>query len=139
MVLHKDGILKRFSLVVYPIDIVVAIGDVEEEVNNHFAPNDEDANWIEGPKPPSAAKTYNIHGNEDGMECIMIWLPDKESCTGSYFCHEVGHAALEVFKYIEALVDYENQEPFCYLLQTIFRFVNGAFYEWKEFLEKENN
>ena len=135
MILNEKGILKEFELVIYPIHFVAVIGGVdEEELNKEYAPNNEKANWIGSPIGSSAASTYCVHRKDDMQECVMIWIPSLDNCTGSYMAHESGHATLEIFNYIGATINPdEDQECFCYLLGTIFRMLNGAFYELKDY------
>ena len=138
MILNEKGIVKEFELVIYPIHFVAVIGEVDEdEINKAYAPNNEMANWIGCPQEGAAASTYCVHRKDDNQQCVMIWIPKLENCTGSYMAHESGHAALEIFKYIGATINpEEDQECFCYLLGTVFRLLNGAFYELKEFKPK---
>ena len=135
MVLNEKGIIKEFELVIYPLHFVAVIGDVdEEELNKEYAPNYEKANWLGRPTGSTAASTYCVHRKDDMQECVMIWIPSLDNCTGSYMAHEAGHATLEIFNYIHATINpEEDQECFCYLLGTIFRLLNGAFYELKDF------
>jgi hypothetical protein len=138
MVLNEKGILKRFNLVVYPIDFVVAIGKVEEEVNKYFSPNNEAANWIVTPSDGTAGSTYCVHDKEDNQLCVMVWIRNLDECKGSTFAHECGHGALEIFNYIGATINPdEEQECFCYLLGTLFRLLNGAFYEYRDYKPKK--
>ena len=137
MVLNEKGIIKQFSLVVYPIDIVIVIGDMENEVNDLYAPDDEEDNWIGAPPLSVGVRQYNVHTKADMQECILLWSPTIENCAGHYICHDSGHAALEIFKFIGGIVDFDNQEPFCYLLGAIYRLFVGAYTEYKEFLEKK--
>ena len=137
MVLNEKGILKRFNLVIYPIDFVVAIGEVEKEVNNSFAPNVEHAIWIAGPKEDAGGTTYCVHDKKNSQKCVLVWIRNLEECRGSVFAHECGHAALEIFNYIGATINpEEDQECFCYLLGTLFRLLNGAFYELRDYKPK---
>lgn len=138
MVLNEKGILRQFSLVVYPIDLVVAIGDMEDEINKRYIPRDKQYDWLSPPPEEVAEAVYNVEEKETGLYCLMIWIPKIDDCKGSYFCHESGHLAIEIFKYIGAHIDYDNQEPFCYLLGTIFRLINGAFYELKDYKPKKS-
>ena len=133
MVLNEKGIIKEFELVVYPINFVVVIGDMETEVNKDYATNEEDGNWISGPPPGVAGRTYVIHDTDTNQLEVMIWIPSLEECKGSIFAHESCHAAMEIFNYIGATVDLENQEPFAYLTGNLFRLLNGAFYEFKDY------
>lgn len=137
MVLSEKGILKEFELVVYPVPIVVAIGNVDKEVNNEYIPLDEHYDTIGKPGEGYGATTYHVKDRESQRFCLLVWFPDLESCRGSFMCHEAGHTALEIFRYVEARVDFDNQEPFCYLLGSIFRLINGAFHEYQEYLEKK--
>ena len=137
MVLNEKGILKEFELVVYPVPIVMVIGDLEKEVNHFYSPLDEDYSVIGKPGENFGATTYHVRNKESQRFCLLVWFPDTDNCRGSFMCHEAGHMALEVFKYVEARVDFENQEPFCYLLGNIFRLINGAFHEYQEYLEKK--
>ena len=136
MVLNEKGIIKQFSLVVYPIDIVAVIGDMEQEVNKIYAPDDPDCNYIGAPPLSVDVRTYNVHNKKTMRMCILLWSPTKEHCTGHSICHDSGHAALEVFKYIGGIIDYEDQEPFCYLLGAIYRLFTGAYNEYKSYKPK---
>ena len=137
MVLNEKGILQQFDLVIYPVQLVIAIGDLEKEINRFYRPYHEQYNHIGLPGDNPAA-TYNVRNKKTNDVACLIWIPKTDDVKGSYLCHEAGHVALEIFKYVGAHVDYDDQEPFCYLLGTIFRLINGAFYKWKEFCEKKN-
>ena len=137
MILNEKGILKEFDLVVYPINIVAVIGDMEKEVNDIYAPNIEDCNWIEIPSLSTGMRTYLVHRKDNCQMCVLLWTPTFEGCSGHYICHDAGHAAFEVFNYIHADVSFDDQEPFCYLLGTIYRLFNGAYFEYKDFLDKK--
>lgn len=50
---------------------------------------------------------------------ILIRFRHKSDMTCEEIAHESGHAALEVFRYVEAKVDFDNQEPFTYLIGFI--------------------
>lgn len=138
MVLNKKGIIQEFDLVIYPVRLVIAIGDLEKEINRFYKPYEEEYNYIVQPKESStAASTYRIRNKKTGDCALLIWIPDVDNVKGSYLTHESGHVAIEIFKYVGALIDYDNQEPFCYLLGNIFRLCNNAFYHWKDFVEKQ--
>ena len=128
MILNDSGILKEYDLVTWPVNLVVAIGNIEEEINNLYVPSDTKYNYIGGPNYKGGT-TYNVTNKETGAECCLIWFIKKENCVGSLISHEAGHVALEIFKYTNSIVDFENQEPFCYLLGNIARLVIGTVYE----------
>ena len=109
MVLNEKGILKEFDLVVYNQDIVAVIGGMEDTVNRYYKPTDEKFNWIAAPDEGHPMATYDVINKKTGVICYMIWCSNPELFRGSYLCHETGHATLELFKYIGAHVDYDDQ------------------------------
>ena len=139
MILNEKGILQQFDLVIYPVILVIAIGDLEKEINRFYKPYDEQYNYIAPPKSSrTAATTYQVLNKKTNDPACLIWIYKTEEVRGSYLCHESGHVALEMFDYVGAHIDYDNQEPFCYLLGAIFRLCNNAFYHWKDFVEKKS-
>lgn len=126
--MKKQAALKQYNLVIYPIDFVVAIGDVEEEVNNTYKPYEEGYNHIAPPQDHSDAATYRVKNN-DGTPCIMCWFKDVENFTSSMVTHECDHAAMEIFLYIGSEVNLKDQEPFCYLAGNLARLAVGTFYD----------
>lgn len=138
MIQNKEGCLRQFDLVIYPTPFVVAIGNVEKEINRKYAPYNSNYNYIAKPSP-NPAVTYELRNNKTGCKHILVWFSCADDCRGSYMAHECGHAALEIFKYIGARVDYDDQEPFCYLLGTLMRMTNQTAYEYREFLEKQKS
>lgn len=139
MILNEKGILKEFDIVVYPVPVVVAIGDVYKKVNAAYSPLDKDCDVIGQPEKEFGATTYHVRNKETTQFCLLVWFPDIDKCRGSFFAHEAGHISLEIFKYVEAYMDYVNQEPFCYLLGNVFRLINATFYEYKEYLENKKS
>lgn len=138
MILNERGIIKQFGLVVYSQDIVAVIGDMEEYVNKYYKPKDDKYIKFAAPDEGYPMATYDAIEKKTGVICYMIWCPDVEQFKGSYLCHECGHVTLELFKYIGAHVDYDDQEPFCYLLGTVFRLISGAYFDYKEYLDKKS-
>lgn len=121
------GIIKQFNIVIYPVDFVVVIGDMEEEVNKKYVPFNEEYNYITPPKGTGA--TYRVKEEETEIPCIMVWIKDMQECTSSIISHECGHAALEIWSFIGSEVSLDNQEPFCYLLGNLVRLTVGTFYD----------
>ena len=136
MVLNEKGILQEFDLTIYPVCLIIAIGDLEKEINRFYKPYDEQYNRI-GFLRDNPAATYQVRSKKTNDVACLIWIPKTDEVRGSYLCHEAGHVALEVFKYVGAHVDYDDQEPFCYLLGAVFRLCNNAFYHWKDFMESK--
>ena len=138
MVLNERGIIKQFDLVIYPVDVVVAIGDIKVELEKRYRPADDSYVGFGCPTEENPAKVFEAIQKGTDTPCSLIWIKDLDACRGSYICHETGHSSLDIFSFIGAKVELDNQEPFCYLLGNIFRLINGAFYEYKEFLEKKS-
>ena len=134
MILNEKGILQQFDLVIYPVPLIIAIGDLEKEINRYYKPYQSQYNYIAYLEDDTGAVTYQVRDKKNNEYCLMIWFPTTD-ITGSYLCHECGHVTLEIFKYINAHVDYDNQEPFCYLLGSIFRLCSNAFYHWKDYMK----
>lgn len=138
MVLKDKGIIQEFDLVVYPIGVVLVIGILTEEVNRLYKPYDEKYNWIAPSEcEDTPMSTYLVRNKKTGNCCCLIWAYNPEEFRGSYLCHEAGHAAQEIFKYIGAKADFNNQEPLCYLLGSIFRLCNNAYWHWKDFVDSK--
>ena len=137
MILNERGILQQFDLVIYPVMLVIAIGDLEKEINRFYKPYDEQYNHIAFPGNNPAA-TYQVRNKKTNDAACLIWIPKTDDVRGSYLAHEAGHVTLEVFKYVGAHVDYDDQEPFCYLQGAVFRLCNNAFYHWRDFMDKKS-
>lgn len=129
MILNEKGIIKQFNLVVYPVDFVVVIGDMEEEVNTLYQPYEEAYRNAHIAPPTSTGSTYRVIERETGIPCVLIWIEKKEEFTSSIVAHECGHVALEIWCFIKSEVSLTNQEPFCYLLGNLVRLAVGCFYE----------
>lgn len=129
MVLNEKGILQQFNLVIYPIDYVVVIGDMEKEINKLYQPYENGYEDAYIAPPSKAGATYRVKERSTGIPCIMVWIGKKEEFTSSIICHECGHALLELWLYIGSEVSLTNQEPFCYTLGNLVRLAVGCFYE----------
>lgn len=129
MVLNEKGILQQFNLVIYPIDFVVVIGDMEDKVNALYQPYEEEYKDAHIAPPSSTGTTYRVKERSTGVACVLIWIGKKEEFTTSIVAHECTHAALEIWCYIRSEVSLTNQEPFAYLLGNLVRLAVGCFYE----------
>lgn len=134
MVLNKKGIIKEFELVVYPYHIVAVLGDMEEEVNKLYKPLDEGYDVIGKPKEGADATTYHVRNKESSICSELIWFCDEKSICNSNITHESNHAALDIFAFIGAELNYNDQEPFCYLSGAISRLISGTY---KEYLDSK--
>lgn len=129
MILNKKGILKQYNIVIYPVDFVVVIGEMEEEVNNLYMPYEEEFKDAHIAPPSKTGCTYRVKERATEIPCIMVWIGKKDECTSSIVTHECDHAALDIFAYIGAKITYEDQEPFCYLAGNLVRLAVGCLYE----------
>lgn len=129
MVLNEKGNLKQFNIVIYPVDFVVAIGELEDEVNKYYRPYEEEYADAHIAPPRTTGCTYRVKERETDIPCVLVWFRSIEEFTGSIVTHEVNHAALEIFQYIGAKVNFDDQEPFCYLSGNLARLAIGCFYE----------
>lgn len=134
MILNSKGILQEFDLVIYPVNLVVAIGDMEKEINANYKPWEEEYNYIGSYNCP--ASTYRVRNKKTNDHACLIWFPHIEDVNAPYMAHESSHVAMEVFKYIGAKANLDDQEPFCYLLDAITRLLNKAFHTLQDHLTK---
>lgn len=137
MIFKNKGIIEEFNTIIYPLRIVVAIGDVEKEVNNSFKPRDARYNYIAPRVEACEASVYEVEKKKDGGFYDLLWIYRPKDYSTNILAHECGHLALDVFSYIGARVDYENQEPFCYLLGAIAKFVNSTYYKYIDSLSDD--
>lgn len=128
-VLNEKGILQQFGLVIYPVDFVVVIGELEEKVNELYEPYEEEYKKAYIAPPSTTGTTYRVRERTTGTPCILIWIGKKEEFTTSIVTHECAHAALEIWRYISSEVSLTNQEPFCYLLGNLARLAVVTFYD----------
>lgn len=131
----KKGILKRFSLVIYPVSFVVAIGDVEKEINEQFKPYGDDG-YLVFSEGNYLAFTYRVEDKETSEIYSMVWFKDASCFTASNVAHECVHSALDIYDYIGAEADTKNQEPFAYLVGNLARLASGTFKELKDSKKK---
>ena len=72
MILNEKGIIKQFNLVIYPVDFVVVIGEMEEEVNTLYQPYEKGYEDAHIAPPSSTGVTYRVRERETGISCILI-------------------------------------------------------------------
>lgn len=137
MIFKDKGIIEEHINQIYPNILVVAFGDLEQEVNKYYKPYDTDYNWIAKPREISNAATYQITNKKTLDNGLLVWFSSMDKYSTKTLCHESGHVALEMFAYIKEKLSTEYQEPFCYLLGYIGKCINNTFYKYKEYLEKQ--
>lgn len=130
----KQNIIETYYLTVYPVKVVVAIGEgLKKTINKRFIPLEEEYKdaVITYPKECDAA-TYMLRERGKYQLVSLIWAEDPKYFTGSKMAHEATHAALDIFSKIHAEVDMDNQEPFAYLVGAIMKMVNNTFYKFED-------
>ena len=141
MILKDKGILQRYETKIYPVVLIVAIGDLENEVNKFYKPYEPEYNWISKPKKISLATVYRVTNKKTKDYGLLVWFPTMDNYSAKTLCHESGHVALEIFARIKAEISIVHHEPFCYLLGYIAKCINTTYYNYREYLDrqKENN
>lgn len=110
--MHKN-ILHKLNLVVYPSTVWVAIDCSDEFLSKKFK---EQFN----PMPDKlAACVYTISGD------ILMRFREEACLTPIYITHESVHASLYIFDYMGCKVDFDNQEPFAFLVDCIAGFCDN--------------
>ena len=94
MILNEKGILQEFDLVIYPVQLIIAIGDLEKEINRFYKPFDEQYNRIGFPGDNPAAnyhfRNYYIYSwhdlekYEEEIKSICTLLKMRAYCSVNY-------------------------------------------------------
>ena len=63
------------------------------------------------------AIVYNVHHSSQGYGVLLCI---KNNLSHRQIAHEATHAALEIFKDCDCRIDYDNQEPFAYLVGWVY-------------------
>lgn len=123
--------IHEFDLGMYPRKIWIAI-TTENKFDGFSELSKMDDSYY--------AVVDNAHDNKNNKGGLFIRFANKKAMTAENITHESTHAALEVFDYIEARIDYNNQEPFCYLVGYIARCCEQVKnYKFKEGEENGSN
>ena len=61
------------------------------------------------------ADVNNVHHKEKDLGGLLIRFRSADEITAENTTHESTHVAIEIFDYIGARIDANNQEPFAYL------------------------
>lgn len=106
------NILHYFNLVVYPCVVWVAVDCsddfLSDKLKEQFNPMDNKL----------AACVYTLSDD------ILIRFRSEDCLTVPYISHEATHAALYIFDHMGCKVDFDNQEPFAFLVDCIANFCN---------------
>lgn len=102
----KKETLHEFDLAIYPRKLWIAISkskfeDILDDVSDF--------------SDRYAAITETTYNKKTGKGGVLIRFASKKDMTIEYITHEATHAAMDIFSYIGAKVDFEDQECFSYL------------------------
>ena len=116
---NKKTIIHEFDPCIYPRLLWVVKGGSYEELCETFD--------IEGfePEDGDGAMTFGTRKKEDGLHGALIWFP--KACNmnhGDWIAHEATHVALYIYHEIGASAEFENQEPFAYLVGWVYECVD---------------
>nr|DAY59051.1 MAG TPA: hypothetical protein [Caudoviricetes sp.] len=107
--INKNQIYE-FDPQIYPRKVWVAVGVPTKVLNDMFEESIED---MDETYDAIVISTRRI--NPDIKGGILIRFINKDALTISNITHESTHAAMDIFDYVGAKVDTNNQEPFSYL------------------------
>ena len=98
--------IHEFDPVIYPRKVWIAVGKGQFE--DRF---DGVSEWNDN-ADAVVDKAYDRIDRKGG---VFIRFESVEYITGRTITHESNHSAMDIFGFIGAEVDIDNQEPFCYL------------------------
>lgn len=113
--------IHQFDPQIYPRLLWVVIGE------RKAAPLLDTFEELQDMDESAIATTQQVYCPKQKRAGILIRFENKDAARNhQYVSHEATHAALDIFNYIGATVDAENQEPFCYLVGWISECVREA-------------
>ena len=109
----KKTVVYEFDTAIYPCLIWVSAQQEKEGLSDIFIGEIEELG--EG----YHADVSIMNKKEGGRFGILIRAHSKKNLTTKVIAHEAYHAAQEIFHYVGSVANYEDQEPFAYLLGYI--------------------
>ena len=111
--------LFEFDLKIYPLIVCVSLDVEQEKLDEIF---DDVPQFDE----TDAAYVSLLQRKSDNAIVVLMRFDDKKP-SADLIAHESAHATFEILDYIKFNLDYENQEPFTYLLEHLMR---NALEDW---------
>lgn len=102
--------IHEFDPVIYPRRLWVVVNCPASVLNDMFEDKYEDL-----PESASAEVVPARRLKPEVLGGVLVRFKSKKDMTTSIITHESSHAAMEIYDYIGAKVDIQNQEPFSYL------------------------
>ena len=84
-------ILKEFDPVIYPIKLVITVGVDIDEIFERFDSREPFGRGDKSEYDNYGSWVIRVFDKEDEGRKILWYLPDKESITFNYVCHEAFH------------------------------------------------
>lgn len=108
----------QFDPQIYPRKLWVAVGVPTEELNEKFVDEIKDMD------DSNDAETLPIQQKEPLLGGVLVRFENLKSMRPDNIAHEATHAALEIFDYVDARIQYDNQEPFAYLVGWVVKCID---------------
>lgn len=108
----------QFDPQIYPRKLWVSVGTSTEELNEKFVEEIKDID------DSADAETWPVQQKEPLLGGVLIRFSDLKDMRPDNIAHEATHAALEIFDYVEARIQYDNQEPFAYLVGWVVKCID---------------
>lgn len=101
--------IHQFDPQIYPRLLWVVVGETKgDALADRFDVSDMD--------DCADARVDNCGDKITGKGGIFVRFRSRKAATIGTVAHESVHAAMEIFRYVDACCDTENQEPFAYLV-----------------------
>lgn len=108
----------QFDPQIYPRKLWVSVGVPTEELNEKFVDEIKDMD------DSNDAETSPIQQKEPLLGGVHVRFENLKSMRPDNIAHEATHAALEIFDYVDARIQYDNQEPFAYLVGWVVKCID---------------
>lgn len=120
--------IRVYNLVVYPVSIMTVIGKGRAgDINKLVKPADEDyTDFAELEEGDLGGTYFGRDPNNDDRSTIVIYLPTLDDDTMRTVVHECGHSMLYIANFTGLSLTPGTDEAACYLLDTIYGFVDDA-------------
>lgn len=106
---------------IYPLIVCIALDVEQDRLEDIF----EDVPQFD---ETDAAYVSLVERKSDNANVVLMRFDDRKPSV-DVIAHESGHAAFEILNFIKFNLDYDNQEPYTYLLGyivgTVFETVNN--------------
>ena len=120
---NVDGLFE-FDLKIYPLTVYISLDVEQEKLEEIF----EDVPQFDD---TDAAYVSLLQRKLDNANVVLMRFDDKKP-SADMIAHESAHATFEILDYIKFNLDYENQEPFTYLLGYIVGTVHETVNEYNK-------